>query len=885
MYMKMADVATSQFNFVVATNALKKARKFQLESAEQLTSALQTSIGKLVTINDEAKRANLIDRMLNNICSSNTMDNVSGEKQMTFDIVASSVFESAIAFLRDESGDFALKQRFKNAGWLQKLNVKDQSLDKVLQALGDRAFDHINKAIAAVSHLPRESSKCMLHLARYCDRMLRGSMDEQTRPVNFDHSSYANAVINGVFTAMDMGVSDAGELFPRLLELIDEYPETSDYFKTCSSQLSAIWLLLPWLPQIVAVLDKPIASSVNPLVTAIAKTYPKALYYPMAISREHYKFENTKAGRRQAQQVQVVWSYLSSPLMNDFITELRRLTNPEHIVKDFIDYAMGMLENPSRESERIISAFNELNQLLLDMKSNRLGPIPKAFALKHASQLYSICGRDGSKLSQMTTKEFRKFVKYYQSDIQNQKLPGSPELLKSYSPWLANFHHTNFAEDIEVPGQYSGKHKPDPMQHAKISNFDDRVLVMSSLRKPKRIRIYGTDEKEYLFLVKGGEDLRLDQRIQQLFSVMNGIIHKNEFCSRQGIHLTTYKVIPMTSSIGVIEWLDNTKPIRACLEETPVRKNQMVRLQEAYRSWVANFKGETMGYRNLMQAPRETVVKQFNMFTSTMPNSVLRDSIFTLAASPEAFLTIRQDFAYSLAAICICGYILGIGDRHLENFLLDRKSGRLISIDFGHAFGSSTELLPVPEIVPFRLTRQLSGFLEPVGIAGILRVPMINVLEALRNDKNLILNVMDIFVKEPLLDWKKIAIKRGKEQKRGVGASGTTTTTTTPDTDTEESSNFDQIAWYPQQKLEIASRKLQGENPGHIVAKELVIGHGSKPYITSMKAVAIGDKQNNFRANIPNMCPTVSDQVNCLLDLATDGNALGRMWVGWMSFV
>jgi DNA-dependent protein kinase catalytic subunit len=93
-------------------------------------------------------------------------------------------------------------------------------------------------------------------------------------------------------------------------------------------------------------------------------------------------------------------------------------------------------------------------------------------------------------------------------------------------------------------------------------------------------------------------------------------------------------------------------------------------------------------------------------------------------------------------------------------------SGRLISIDFGHAFGSSTELLPVPEIVPFRLTRQLSGFLEPVGIAGILRVPMINVLEALRNDKNLILNVMDIFVKEPLLDWKKIAIKRGKEQSK-----------------------------------------------------------------------------------------------------------------------
>jgi DNA-dependent protein kinase catalytic subunit len=100
---------------------------------------------------------------------------------------------------------------------------------------------------------------------------------------------------------------------------------------------------------------------------------------------------------------------------------------------------------------------------------------------------------------------------------------------------------------------------------------------------------------------------------------MNNIISGNAFCLRQGIFLTTYmvtfdvfyivrclgeqrltidslsQVIPMTGSIGVIEWLDNTKPIRACLEERPARKNQMVRLQEAYRSWVSSFKGETMG--------------------------------------------------------------------------------------------------------------------------------------------------------------------------------------------------------------------------------------------------------------------------------------------------
>lgn len=39
---------------------------------------------------------------------------------------------------------------------------------------------------------------------------------------------------------------------------------------------------------------------------------------------------------------------------------------------------------------------------------------------------------------------------------------------------------------------------------------------MSSMRKPKRLIIRGSDEVEYPFLVKGGEDLRLDQRVEQV---------------------------------------------------------------------------------------------------------------------------------------------------------------------------------------------------------------------------------------------------------------------------------------------------------------------------------------------------------------------------------
>ena len=47
---------------------------------------------------------------------------------------------------------------------------------------------------------------------------------------------------------------------------------------------------------------------------------------------------------------------------------------------------------------------------------------------------------------------------------------------------------------------------------------------MSSIRKPKRLVIRGDDEGEHMFLVKAGEDLRMDQRIEEVSSMnLSGI--------------------------------------------------------------------------------------------------------------------------------------------------------------------------------------------------------------------------------------------------------------------------------------------------------------------------------------------------------------------------
>ena len=61
--------------------------------------------------------------------------------------------------------------------------------------------------------------------------------------------------------------------------------------------------------------------------------------------------------------------------------------------------------------------------------------------------------------------------------------------------------------------------------------------------------------------------------------------------------------------------------------------------------------------------------------------------------------------------------LFSLGDRHLENFLLDTYDGSLIGIDFGAAFGQGV-LLGVPELMPFRYTRQFQHCMKPLETEG-----------------------------------------------------------------------------------------------------------------------------------------------------------------------
>jgi DNA-dependent protein kinase catalytic subunit len=63
------------------------------------------------------------------------------------------------------------------------------------------------------------------------------------------------------------------------------------------------------------------------------------------------------------------------------------------------------------------------------------------------------------------------------------------------------------------------------------------------MRLPLRVTIFGSDAKEHRYLVKFGEDLRQDQRLEQLFSLMNKILDQDPTCRHRNLSIATYQVL------------------------------------------------------------------------------------------------------------------------------------------------------------------------------------------------------------------------------------------------------------------------------------------------------------------------------------------------------
>ena len=67
----------------------------------------------------------------------------------------------------------------------------------------------------------------------------------------------------------------------------------------------------------------------------------------------------------------------------------------------------------------------------------------------------------------------------------------------------------------------------------------------------------------------------------------------------------------------------------------------------------------------------------------------LHSVLWLKSRSSEVWLDRRTTYTRSTAVLSMVGYLLGLGDRHPSNLMLDRYSGKLLHIDFGDCFEAS----------------------------------------------------------------------------------------------------------------------------------------------------------------------------------------------------
>ncbi|KAJ7556486.1 hypothetical protein O6H91_05G085500 [Diphasiastrum complanatum] len=212
--------------------------------------------------------------------------------------------------------------------------------------------------------------------------------------------------------------------------------------------------------------------------------------------------------------------------------------------------------------------------------------------------------------------------------------------------------------------------------------------IFKSALHPLRLTFRTGGGAKCKVIFKKGDDLRQDQLVVQLVSLMDRLLKSVNL----DLHLTPYRVLATAQDEGLVEFIPSKSLAQVLSEHKTI-----------------------VGY-----------LQQFH------PDEA---GPFGISA------TCLETFVKSCAGYCVIMYILGVGDRHLDNLLL-RDDGRLFHVDFGFILGRD----PKPFPPPMKLCKEM---VEAMGGAesqhyGRFKSYCCEAYNILRKSSNLILNLFHL---------------------------------------------------------------------------------------------------------------------------------------------
>lgn len=139
------------------------------------------------------------------------------------------------------------------------------------QSVCDEALHQHLAAIAVEEASLELKADAHLNLAIFCSSVLQA--EESGEPNLKRRDECPQILVDAVLTAMRLGHSQAPDMFPQLLLLLQNYPSCGKAFTVQCSKVPC-WMFLRWINQILALLDKEVGPFLFDVVDSVARHYP-----------------------------------------------------------------------------------------------------------------------------------------------------------------------------------------------------------------------------------------------------------------------------------------------------------------------------------------------------------------------------------------------------------------------------------------------------------------------------------------------------------------------------------------------------------------------------------------------------------------------------------
>ncbi|CAO3668466.1 unnamed protein product [Umbelopsis vinacea] len=681
------------------------------------------------------------------------------------------------------------------------------------------------------------------------------SIHGETMPNNVVEQHIVPAV-QGFFWSIALSKESSLQDTLRLLTLWFKYayhPDVStainDGFDTISID---VWLQV--IPQLIARTHAPnpnVRRLIHQLLTEIGKEHPQALVYSLTVASKSQSTSRKRATFAIMDRMRIH----SAKLVDQALLVSQELIRVAILWHE-------MWHEGLEEASRLYFGDKNIEAMFatLEPLHNMLDRGPETVREESFHQAF---GRD--------LKEAQEWCKRYKEtqDVNNlnqawelyyqvfrriiKQLPQLTNLELQYiSPRLLEAHDL----DLCMPGFYRAG---EPI--VRIAKFHSNLTVIASKQRPRQLTVIGSDGKDYMYLLKGHEDLRQDERVMQLFGLVNTLLLNDPETLKRHLNVHRRPAIPLSPNSGLIVWVPDTDTLHSLIRD--YRESRKILLNIEHRLMLQM----APDYDNL------TLLQKVEVFEFAFDKTSGQDLYRVLwlkSRNSEAWLDRRTNYTRSLAVMSMVGYVLGLGDRHPSNLMLDRITGKVVHIDFGDCFEVAMHREKFPEKIPFRLTRMLVKAMEVSGVEGTFRITCQHVMRVLRDNKESLMAVLEAFVYDPLVNWRLLHNVNPSPRQGAVDRNRGVEQFNTEEMEGEHR-NFSVSRRQSRQELDAA-------------ASEEAAG---APEVLNTRAVDVIHRVSNKLSGkdfLPTQTLDVPTQVDKLIKQATSLENLCQCYVGWCAF-